>query len=295
MDAEKSSVTNLDSPVSAPSPLSVDTRIASGSSGPSSAPPSAAADFTDPEEKTSRLMKALSTVGTFNTFANLDTRPKEASEVTSFGGDADTDIEELVNDIHKTRIGSSTSPSASSTSQLSDEDPIVAALRPLADEVGCGSLEEVSQVEANVMALMRLQQREVIEQRAQQYQQQFPIEQQFQMQGNGANYPVINMGMMQMQGPSGDSRVLSTSMNRSARYSPGPTFGGSHLRTLNTVSKFGQLGSGTGSFNSPHGFCVGPMGEIIVADTLNHRLQVLLLLLCSYFLTELGLKCTFCP
>ena len=39
--------------------------------------------------------------------------------------------------------------------------------------------------------------------------------------------------------------------------------------------KFGQLGPGKGQFNSPHGFCLGLEEEIIVADTNNHRIQVL--------------------
>ena len=40
--------------------------------------------------------------------------------------------------------------------------------------------------------------------------------------------------------------------------------------------KFGQLGPGKGQFNSPHGFCLGLEEEIIVADTNNHRIQVIL-------------------
>ncbi|XP_039295126.1 brain tumor protein [Nilaparvata lugens] len=39
-------------------------------------------------------------------------------------------------------------------------------------------------------------------------------------------------------------------------------------------SKFGQMGSGDGQFNSPHGFCLGVEEDIIVADTNNHRIQV---------------------
>ena len=39
---------------------------------------------------------------------------------------------------------------------------------------------------------------------------------------------------------------------------------------------------GKGQFNSPHGFCLGLEEEIIVADTNNHRIQVLaFFLLCS--------------
>ena len=52
------------------------------------------------------------------------------------------------------------------------------------------------------------------------------------------------------------------------------------LRSLNSMQircKFGQLGPGKGQFNSPHGFCLGLEEEIIVADTNNHRIQVVLL------------------
>lgn len=40
--------------------------------------------------------------------------------------------------------------------------------------------------------------------------------------------------------------------------------------------KFGQLGPSKGQFNSPHGFCLGLEEDIIVADTNNHRIQVLI-------------------
>lgn len=39
--------------------------------------------------------------------------------------------------------------------------------------------------------------------------------------------------------------------------------------------KFGQLGPSPAKFNSPHGFCLGINEEIIVADTNNHRIQIL--------------------
>lgn len=41
-------------------------------------------------------------------------------------------------------------------------------------------------------------------------------------------------------------------------------------------SKFGQLGPSKGQFNSPHGFCLGTDEDIIVADTNNHRIQVII-------------------
>ena len=39
--------------------------------------------------------------------------------------------------------------------------------------------------------------------------------------------------------------------------------------------KFGTLGEFQGQFQSPHGFCMGRDEEIVVADTYNHRIQVL--------------------
>ena len=42
--------------------------------------------------------------------------------------------------------------------------------------------------------------------------------------------------------------------------------------------KFGQLGNSPGMFTSPHGFCMGNNEEIVVADTHNHRIQVILFL-----------------
>ena len=38
--------------------------------------------------------------------------------------------------------------------------------------------------------------------------------------------------------------------------------------------KIGEPGSALGQFNSPHGFCLGLNEDIVVADTLNHRIQV---------------------
>lgn len=39
--------------------------------------------------------------------------------------------------------------------------------------------------------------------------------------------------------------------------------------------KFGSLGASKAQFNSPHGFCLGVEEEIIVADTNNHRIEVI--------------------
>lgn len=43
---------------------------------------------------------------------------------------------------------------------------------------------------------------------------------------------------------------------------------------MDIVAKFGQMGSGLGQFHSPHGFCLSPIEDIVVADTHNHRIQV---------------------
>ena len=39
--------------------------------------------------------------------------------------------------------------------------------------------------------------------------------------------------------------------------------------------KFGNLGQNQTQFHSPHGFCMGINEEIVVADTYNHRIQVI--------------------
>jgi DNA-binding beta-propeller fold protein YncE len=38
---------------------------------------------------------------------------------------------------------------------------------------------------------------------------------------------------------------------------------------------FGSLGNGRNQFNSPHGFCLNPDDDIVVADTNNHRVVVI--------------------
>ena len=38
--------------------------------------------------------------------------------------------------------------------------------------------------------------------------------------------------------------------------------------------KFGQQGPGKVQFNSPHGFCLGVDEDIVIADTMNHRIQI---------------------
>jgi len=41
------------------------------------------------------------------------------------------------------------------------------------------------------------------------------------------------------------------------------------------ICKFGSEGSGDGQFNNPHGVAIDQEGHIIVADTRNHRVQVM--------------------
>jgi len=48
--------------------------------------------------------------------------------------------------------------------------------------------------------------------------------------------------------------------------------------TMDIVAKFGQMGNGLGQFHSPHGFCLSPIEDIVVADTHNHRIQVIIFL-----------------
>lgn len=51
--------------------------------------------------------------------------------------------------------------------------------------------------------------------------------------------------------------------------------------SMDIVAKFGQMGSGLGQFHSPHGFCLSPTEDIVVADTHNHRIQVKLITTCK--------------
>lgn len=58
-----------------------------------------------------------------------------------------------------------------------------------------------------------------------------------------------------------------------------PRSNNAKLTPMHIRSKFGQLGPSKGQFNSPHGFCLGTDEDIIVADTNNHRIQVLILIM----------------
>ncbi|KAH9420616.1 hypothetical protein DERP_001044 [Dermatophagoides pteronyssinus] len=45
-------------------------------------------------------------------------------------------------------------------------------------------------------------------------------------------------------------------------------------KPLNVTYKFGQIGTGPGCLDTPHGFCLGPNEDIVIADTNNHRICV---------------------
>ncbi|OTF71493.1 brat protein-like protein [Euroglyphus maynei] len=45
-------------------------------------------------------------------------------------------------------------------------------------------------------------------------------------------------------------------------------------RQLQVAYKFGQIGTGPGCLDTPHGFCLGPNDDIVIADTNNHRICV---------------------
>lgn len=65
---------------------------------------------------------------------------------------------------------------------------------------------------------------------------------------------------------SGSQQGNNTVLTRSNKVSP-----------MQIRCKFGQLGPSKGQFNSPHGFCLGLEEDIIVADTNNHRIQVIII------------------
>lgn len=53
---------------------------------------------------------------------------------------------------------------------------------------------------------------------------------------------------------------------------------------LRLLWQTGGLGYGPGQFNTPNGFCLGLDDEILVADTNNHRIQVLSAIILVSFL-----------
>lgn len=67
---------------------------------------------------------------------------------------------------------------------------------------------------------------------------------------------------------------------------PHPRVPSSKMTHMEIRWKFGQLGSSKSQFNSPHGFCLGTEEDIIVADTNNHRIQVLKKKLLSFLKCE---------
>uniref|UniRef100_A0A915JNI6 Brain tumor protein n=1 Tax=Romanomermis culicivorax TaxID=13658 RepID=A0A915JNI6_ROMCU len=46
------------------------------------------------------------------------------------------------------------------------------------------------------------------------------------------------------------------------------------MHSISIRCKIGSLGPGVSQFNSPHGFCLAPSEDIVVADTNNHRIQI---------------------
>ncbi|HLG51459.1 MAG TPA: flippase activity-associated protein Agl23 [Chloroflexota bacterium] len=47
-----------------------------------------------------------------------------------------------------------------------------------------------------------------------------------------------------------------------------------HLRTIPAVASFGSTGSGALQFNAPKGIAIGPDGNLYIADSQNHRVEV---------------------
>lgn len=46
------------------------------------------------------------------------------------------------------------------------------------------------------------------------------------------------------------------------------------VNSMKLYKTFGQKGTDSGQFNSPHGLCLGVNEDIVVADSNNHRIQV---------------------
>lgn len=97
----------------------------------------------------------------------------------------------------------------------------------------------------------------------------------------GVNFSEVNgfggVGGIGDVGPRGVSpgRPLLTAAEEAALVPPpAPLVRATKATPMHIRFKFGQLGSGKGQFNSPHGFCLGNDEDIIVADTNNHRITV---------------------
>lgn len=70
--------------------------------------------------------------------------------------------------------------------------------------------------------------------------------------------------------------VANVTGSGTGNYPAHPRSQNTKLTPMHIRSKFGQLGPSKGQFNSPHGFCLGTDEDIIVADTNNHRIQVII-------------------
>lgn len=79
----------------------------------------------------------------------------------------------------------------------------------------------------------------------------------------------LNIGDPGMNRSSGTGSMAGLKSNGNAVAVKGRT----NSTPMYVQYNFGSLGSSTGKFNSPHGFCLGANEEIIVADTNNHRIQ----------------------
>lgn len=93
---------------------------------------------------------------------------------------------------------------------------------------------------------------------------------------------VGGVGGIGVVGPRGVSpgRPLLTAAEEAALVAPpAPLVRATKATPMHIRFKFGQLGGGKGQFNSPHGFCLGNDEDIIVADTNNHRITVIVIFL----------------
>lgn len=86
--------------------------------------------------------------------------------------------------------------------------------------------------------------------------------------------------------------VANVTGSGTGNYPAHPRSQNAKLTPMHIRSKFGQLGPSKGQFNSPHGFCLGTDEDIIVADTNNHRIQVVISIYrdFNYFFIEKKLK-----
>lgn len=88
---------------------------------------------------------------------------------------------------------------------------------------------------------------------------------------------VGNIGGIGPRGVSPGRPLLTPAEEAALVAPPAPLVRANKATPMHIRFKFGQLGGGKGQFNSPHGFCLGNDEDIIVADTNNHRITVLIL------------------